>query len=259
MKGIGMKRFSGLSVVAVIAMAMLAGCPAPDKYNTTVLKSPNTLDGSQVYFIPIAASKRSGDLTDYARLLSRSVDNNEVTALPSPTTGHEVVAFTNGVFKKTLSEGVYYFGVPYTDLYIKSDGSVGLGAPGGGNDTLANHFASPQISLLPVNASGAGATVTVGDLADEVVVTFSNVTVDNGVETPTSDNTFQVELFKTRGIDGDIALSYPIVDPNATGVVGLSNGELAGADQATIDSFVNGFSASDFTVAHNTEAVAAAS
>jgi len=258
MKGIGMKRFSGLSVVAVIATAMLAGCPAPDKYNTTILKSPNTIDGSQVYFIPIAASKRSGDLTDYARLLSRSVDlGNEVTALPSPTTGHEVVTFTNGEFQKTLSEGVYYFGVLYTQLFIKSDGSVGLGAPGGGNDTLANHFASPQISLLPVDATGG--TVTVGDLADEVVVTFSNVTVDNGVETPTTDNTFQVEFFKTRGIDGDIALSYPIVDPNATGIVGLSNGELAGADQATIDSFVNGFAASDFTVAHNTEAVTAAS
>lgn len=250
MKGIGMKRFTGYSAaMAVIAAGMLAGCPAPTEYHTQVLTSPNTIDGKQIYFIPEQAdSKRAGD-TNYSRLVSET----DLQTLPNTTAGTAVTFPAEGPAEIALSEGVFYFGELYDTLFVSSDGSIGLGQAGGGNATLAAHFSSQQISLLPVDATISG-TVTVAETADFVVVTYSGMTIDG-----TTDNAFQVEFFKTRGIDGDVVLSYPQVIATADGLIGLSNGELAGATQAEIDAFVAAFVSSNFAVAVQTSAVQAAS
>jgi len=237
MKGIGMKNFSGYTVAAaMLAAATLAGCPVATDYNTEVLESPNSIDGKQIYFVPSDTEKRAGD-----KFYSRVITATDLAELPADPSGHTVISFAeeSTVAVDLGDGGVFYFGEYYDMIFINADGSVGLGAPGAGNATLAEHFASPQISLLPVDAT-AGGTVTVGNFEDSVVVTFNNVTVGE-----TTDNAFQVEFFKTRGIDGDIALSYPQVATTAEGIVGLSNGELAGASQDEIDQFVRRFRSSN--------------
>ena len=226
MKGIGMKNFSGYTVAAaMLAAATLAGCPPKGTdYNTQVLESPNSIDGKQIYFVPSDTEKRAGD-----KFYSRVITASDLAELPADPSGHTVISFAEeSVVAVDLGDGgVFYFG------------EYGLGAPGAGNATLAEHFSSPQISLLPVDAT-AGGTVTVGNFEDSVVVTFNNVTLGE-----TTDNAFQVEFFKTRGIDGDIAVSYPQVANTAEGIVGLSNGELAGASQDEIDAFVGRFRSSN--------------
>lgn len=233
MKGIGMKNFSGYTVAAaMLAAATLAGCPVATDYNTEVLESPNSIDGKQIYFVPSDTEKRAGD-----KFYSRVITASDLAELPADPSGHTVISFAeeSTVAVDLGDGGVFYFGEYYDLIFVNADGSVGLGAPGAGNGTLAEHFATPQISLLPVDAT-AGGTVTVGNFEDSVVVTFNNVTIGE-----TTDNAFQVEFFKTRGIDGDIALSYPQVANTAVGIVGLSNGELAGASQDEIDQFVRRF------------------
>lgn len=233
MKGIGMKNFSGYTVAAaMLAAATLAGCPVVTDYNTEVLESPNSIDGKQIYFVPSDTEKRAGD-----KFYSRVITASDLAELPADPSGHTVISFAeeSTVAVDLGDGGVFYFGEYYDMIFVNSDGSVGLGAPGAGNGTLAEHFASPQISLLPVDAT-AGGTVTVGNFEDSVVVTFNGVTIGE-----TTDNAFQAEFFKTRGIDGDIALSYPQVANTAVGIVGLSNGELAGASQEDIDAFVRRF------------------
>lgn len=244
MKGIGMTKFSGYSAaVAMLAAATLAGCPAPTEYHTQVLKSPNSIDGKQLYFIPSDTVKRAGDQY-YKRTVTTGVDN-----LPVDPSDQTVLAFSAETTVQSVDlgdGGVWYFGEYYDTLFIGANGTIGFGAPGVGNATLAEHFAGKQISLLPVDATTSG-TVSVGLYADSVVVTFADVTIGE-----TTDNAFQAEFFKTRGIDGDIALSYPQVTATAEGIVGLSNGQLAGASQAQIDKFLAGFKSSNLNANANT-------
>jgi len=239
MKGIGMKMFSGYSVVAaMLATATLAGCPVPKDLHTQVLESPNSIDGKQLYFVPSDTEKRAGD-----QFYSRVITQTELAELPVDPATHTVLNFSaeNTVEAVNLGDGgVFYYGEYYDTLFIGSNGTIGFGAPGVGNSTLAEHFAGPQISLLPVDATILDGTVTVGNFSDSVVVTFNNISIGE-----TADNAFQAEFFKTRGIDGDIALSYPQVATTAEGIVGLSNGQLAGASEEEIASFLAGFSNSN--------------
>ena len=233
MKGIGMTKFSGYSVaVAMLAAATLAGCPPPvtvDYHTQSIVAGANTLQGKTLFFMP------DSSINFYSRTV---VDG--VTALPQPTDTATVVDFeANDPTVITLPEGseVLYYGIAYDTLYIGSNGTVGFGAPGD-NGSLTAHFGAASVSLLPVDATDNG-DVSYEVFSNEVVVTFENVLVG------TANNTFQAEFFVSGAEDGDLALSYPVVSVNVGGVVGLSNGQLAGANQAQIDAFLDDFSASE--------------
>ena len=255
MKGIGMKKITGYSAaLAMLAAATLTGCPTTELHSQ-VLTDSNALDGTQLYFIPRdVEAKRVGDA-----FYERAV-NTGIATLPNNPAGDEELTFTNGVAVVALSEPVLYFGKFYTHLYVGVNGAVGLGnsatvPTGSGNANATEHFTNPQISLLPLaeGAITANSSVTFGETGDFVVITYQNVTVGTA-----TDNAFQVEFFKTRGIDGDIALSYPVVSAaGTTGLMGLSNGQLSeeGVDDAA---FLSGFgNGTNLTQPFNTEAAAA--
>lgn len=256
MKGIGMTKFSGYTVaVAMLAATTLAGCPRGEELHTQNLASASTIDGKQLYFIPSdTENKRLGDAF-YVRIVQDLVTDLGLVAgtLPNPVDA-ETTSLDFSIsdpVEVPLDEPVMYYGAWYDTIYVGSDGTVGLGQPGGGNTDLEEHFASPQISLLEINAALPGTEVTVEQDADTVVVTFDGVII--GTETTiTDDNSFQVEFIKTRGNDGDIALSYAKVDAQGDGIVGLSNGQLAGATEAEIATFLRGFKDSNLTVDANT-------
>lgn len=255
MKGIGMTKFSGYTVaVAMLAATTLAGCPKSEELHTQDLASASSIDGKQLYFIPSDTEKRIGDAF-YVRIVQDLVADLGLAAgeLPNPADdGDQVVDFADGdPAAIALDEPVMYYGAWYDSISIGSDGTVGLGQAGGGNASLQEHFASPQISLLPIDATQAGTVVTVGQDADTVVVTYENVAIGTA-KAITTDNSFQVEFVKTRGYDGDIALSYANVDAQGAGIVGLSNGQLAGATESEIAAFLRGFRDSNLTVDANT-------
>lgn len=256
MKGIGMTKFSGYTIaVAMLAAATLAGCPprGEDELHTQDLASASTVDGKQLYFIPNDTAKREND-PFYSRIVS---DLPIAGQLPNQTGADQVIEFPEGggSVEVALDEPVMYYGVFYDVIVIGSNGTVGFGQAGAGNDTLENHFTSPQISLLPVDATLGETEVTVAQTDDFVVVTFNNVVIGTDLEN-TQDNAFQVEFFKTRGIDGDLAISYAKVDDFASGIVGLSNGQLAEAvaagDENAINRFLRGFRESNLAANANT-------
>ena len=148
MKGIGMKMFSGYTVAAaMLAAATLAGCPAPELH-TQELKGSNTLGGKELYFIPVEDSKRLGE-TQYARLVT-----NKATLTVPVTNEHTAVTLGTVV---ELDEPVVYFGVLYYNVVVSNNGTVVLtnedDAVAGKNKTLAEHFASRQVSLLPLDVA----------------------------------------------------------------------------------------------------------
>lgn len=234
MKGIGMKMFTGYSVAAaMLAAATLAGCPAPELH-TQVLTGTNALGGKELYFIPVEDSKRLGE-TQYARLVT-----NKATLTVPVTDEHEAV--TLGTVVK-LDEPVVYFGVLYYNVVVSNNGTVVLtneeDAVAGKNGNAAEHFASRQVSVLPLDVTLQAATdITLFQDADKLVVTYSGVTV--GDET---DNAFQVVFVTSRGLDGDLVLSYGKVNTAGTkGAAGLSDAPLEGeTDQAVIDAFLARF------------------
>lgn len=234
MKGIGMKMFSGYSVAAaMLAAATLAGCPAPELH-TQELTGSNTLGGKELYFIPVEGSKRLGE-TDYARL----VTDKETLTVPV-TNAHTAVALD---VVTALDEPVVYFGVLYYNIIVSNNGTVVLTNEGtavaGKNANLTEHFQSRQVSVLPVDVTlqDDATDVTIFQDADTLVVTYSGVKVGDEV-----DNAFQVVFVTSRGLDGDVILSYGKVNTEGTtGVAGLSDAPLEGADQAEIDAFLANF------------------
>jgi len=232
MKGIGMKRFSGISVaVALIATATLAGCPPQTTVdlhtqNFAAGAAATSLAGKQLHFMPDSSQS----------FYSRTVTDG-VTDFNVPVVGQTIINFALGdPFVLTLPAGseVSYFGQLFSTLFIGSNGTVAFGSAGTGNSSLANHFGARQISLLPVDATASG-TVSFGLFSDAVVVTFDSV----------DGSSFQSEFFVSGEMEDDISIAYPVVSATAGGVVGLSRGQLAGANQTEIDNFLADFRNSD--------------
>jgi len=250
MKGIGMKNFSGYTVVAaLLAAATLAGCPPREELHTEVLESASAINGQQLYFIPAVTDdlKRLGD-PFYTRIVQELPTAGQ---LPNPTDGGQVVEFVDGSAVIALDEPVMFYGVFYNTIVVGSNGTVAFGSASQGNDTLTNHFSSVQVSVLPMNATIAGTTVTVEQSDEAVTVTFEDVVI--GTDTDfTSDNTFQVEIFISNGIAGDISVSYVKVDDRGNGIAGLANGQLIGLSENEADRFLRGFRESNLEQNANT-------
>lgn len=224
MKGIGMKKFSGFcAATAFVAAATLQGCVVPlhafDYAAGTV-----DLQGKQLYFIPTP-----GEAAYQRRVL-------DITALGNDPAGDPAVDVSGGPAEVVLGLGnaVNFYGALYQSIFIGADGTIGMGQAGN-NESIVAHFSQPQVSLLPVDAIGGGSVSVDVTAGDSVAVTFEGVTAGGGSATA------QAEFFINNDMYGDIALSYLQISANAAGVIGLSNGQLAGADQATIDRFVADF------------------
>ncbi len=115
------------------------------------------------------------------------------------------------------NQEVPFYGVHYDTLYISSGGWISFGAPGNNPDSLGDHFAVPQISILPVDGTYPGSMVSFLQDAEKLIITYENVP---SAADPSVTNHFQVEMF----FDGTIRITYPNVDPLISGVIGLSAG-----------------------------------
>lgn len=231
MKGIGMKRFSGYSAaMVVIAAAMLAGCPPPTPATHTqdFVAGSNNLSGVQLYFIPTPS------VDFYQRMVTTGI-----TEVPNPTNDATAVTFTGGQATVDLGSGnaISFYGKLYETIYIGSNGAIGFGQAGD-NSTLTAHFTQPEVSLLPVESIGSGAVSYEVTNGDNLAVTYEGVTA--GGASATAQAEFFISTTDTNGY-GDIALSYPEISTDAAGVIGLSNGQLAGANAAQIAAFMSDF------------------
>ena len=227
MKGIGMKRFSGYSAaMVVIAAAMLAGCPTtPATHTQEFTAGSNNLAGNQLYFIPTPS------VDFYQRMVQSGI-----TEVPNPTDNATAATFTGGQAQVNLGSGnaVSFYGKLYETVYIGSNGAIGMGQAGD-NSSLTAHFSQPEVSLLPVEAIGTGAVSYEVTAGDNLAVTYEGVTAGG------ASATAQAEFFIGTDMYGDIALSYPEIDPATAGVIGLSAGQLAGANAAQIAAFLSDF------------------
>lgn len=225
---------------AMIIVVTLSGCPTPlaIDYNTQlIVAGENALEGKTLYFMP------DGSLSFYSRTVIDGISSFPV----DPATGTEVDFTKADPFEVPLSSGqeIIFYGRAYDSIFIGSDGVVSFGEAGAGNSSLQNHFSTPQVSILPVDATRDNGSVSYEIRESEVIVTFANVLVGN------TSNSFQAEFFILGAEDGDLALSYPVTSKNVGGIVGLSNGQIQGANQAQIDAFFAGFAESNL-VTNNT-------
>ena len=115
-----------------------------------------------------------------------------------------------------------FYGVAYPSIFVSSNGYVSFGAGGRDNRTSEDvFFALPAVygMLGDLDPSVRG-TVTVDELVDRVVVTFSDVPRYTRPADPgAGGNTFQIVLNR----DGSIALHYQATSI-ADVMIGISNG-----------------------------------
>lgn len=124
----------------------------------------------------------------------------------------------------------FYEGL-FSSLYISSQGYVGIGNPGTPPGSAAAHFAQPQITLFPIDATEGGDVSILQD-AEKFVITYQDVPTAGSAKQVPFPNDVQLELF----FNGDIRISYLDVDPAASGPVGLSAG--AGVDGGVPESYL---------------------
>ena len=194
---------------------------APD-YFTQSFANDFDINNSTFTYTP------NGSLSFYG---AEQSDNGGV--YPTDPTGGLILdfdAFGNPVETTPLGGmTIPFYGNEYSSIFISSEGHVGLGTPGNSSNSAGEHFASPQISLFPLDAL-LGGDVSILQDADKFIVTYDGVPTEGSV--PPVPNDVQLELF----FNGTVRISYLTTDPAATGVVGLSSG--LGADGAPPVDFV---------------------
>ncbi len=147
--------------------------------------------------------------------------NDPVTAfLTTPAAGDNITSLfaqTDPVERST--SGISFYGVEYDSFFVGSSGiiSFGANAENASADTLAQHFAVPQISALSTMDARAGGKVSITTTSTRVAVTYENVPAVGKAAGDIVN--VQVELF----FDGTIRLTYLDVIASS-GIVGLSNG-----------------------------------
>lgn len=197
-----------VTVQAGFADAKVCVTTAPN-YFTEIFTAGTDLDKVQLGFTP------SGGPSYYL------LDTASITDFPTDPTGGLLLNF--GAYGDPVKAGLFgdatvpFYGVNYDTLYISSRGWISFGQPGNTPNTIGNHFKTPQISALNVDAAGPGSMVSYLQEPDRLVITYENAPTAGA---PGYPNDFQVEMF----FDGRIQVSYLNVDPAMAGVMGLSSG-----------------------------------
>lgn len=161
-------------------------------------------------------------LSYYKEMLKKNVSTFEISP---PNLGQPVFFQVKDPYPFVLSvKPVSFYGKSYDTLYISSKGYVGFGCEGREPITIGDHFAFPQISVLPINIGSpneGGAYFLV--LPEKVVITWLDAVI-KGTPTMVGDepkrNSMQVEIL----YNGEIRITYLDIDPKVTGIVGLSCG-----------------------------------
>lgn len=122
----------------------------------------------------------------------------------NPADGERIWLNDDDFERIDLTEGkeVILFGVPYSSLYVASNGRITFGGSDGAyEESLSEHFSLPGISAFFDDLNPAeGGKVSYREESDRVAVTYQNVP-----EYGTSNlNNFQIELF----YDGRIRVTY---------------------------------------------------
>lgn len=228
MKGIGMKNWYGVCATAAVTVAagLLQGCIANPYHAQNFAAGEVDLEGKQLYFIP----------TPSDAFYERQVV--DITELGNDPTGDTVADVSGGSDRIVvgLANAVNFYGQLYGTIFVGADGAIGMGQVGDNSGVVA-HFMQPQISLLPVDEVGDGRISYEVVDGDSIAITYEGVTAGGAPATA------QAEFLLRSGMEGDIALSYLEISPDAAGMVGLSNAQLAGASQQQINDFVADFEA----------------
>lgn len=233
MKGIGMKKFTGYSAaLAFIAAATLAGCPtAPATHTQLFVDGANNLAGFQLYFMPTPS------LDFYQRVATPGV-----TGVNNPTDDATTATGAQTVVDLGVGNAISFYGKQYQTMWVGANGAIGFSGPAD-NSSLVAHFQMAGVSLVPRDAGDTAGRVSyeVTD-GNDVSVTYEGVTA--GGEAATAQAQFYVVDSADGGADpdyGDIVLSFPEISTHAAGVIGLSGGQLMGANQAQINAFMDNF------------------
>lgn len=215
-----------INVTSDVNNASVAVTTAPDYFTQEFADGLDDVAGKTFTFLP------NGSLSYYG------VTQEDATEFPEDPSGGALLDF--GIadpveVKPWYGANVRLYGVPYETFYVGSGGFISFGenaAKAKAADTLADHFAAPQITgLSSVDATLAG-SVVVSQTADKVVVTYEDVPS----AAKQGDNSFQIEMF----LNGQIRITYLGLDA-PDGIVGLSFGPEVGLDGLPADFLQSSF------------------
>lgn len=185
---------------------------APD-YFTEAFQNGTDLDGTAITLTP------NGGPSFYGKTKS------DIDEFPTDPAGGFLLNF--GAFGNPVRAGLFgdatvpFYGKDYSELFISSGGWVSFGKRGNAPATLGAHFATPQISMLPVVGTDPNAMVSYLQDDDKLVITYEDAPSANGAG---DLNDFQIEMF----FDGRVRLNFLNVDPTISGILGLSVGSGVG-------------------------------
>lgn len=199
-----------IEVSASVGTEVIAITTAPDFF-TESFNASSDLDGLALTFVPNGGPSFYGATRD--EISEFPTDPSEAANFP--------LSFED--FGDPIQAGLFgdatatFYGVEYDTLYISSEGWISFGEEGNDPVTAGAHFAVPQISGPPMDATAEGSVVSYQQDADKLVITYDNAAT-KGVDGGSND--FQVELF----FDGTLRVSFLEIDPAGSGIFGLSNG-----------------------------------
>ena len=192
---------------------MLLSCYASDHFTERFTESrPFNLDGMSLTFTP------DGSEDFY------SATAGSITALPVDSTFHNTLGLGDDDYINVLLSGVAVklYGVSYTSINIGSNGFLTFDSVDSsyGSD-ISTHFDQPRVSTFFADENILdGGRISWRQLADRVVVTFSQVRIFSGAAGTGAQCTFQCEMF----FDGQIRMSWLGINYSYP-LVGLSKGE----------------------------------
>ena len=226
--------------------------PAPDKGMPAFLKGLLTVSssaGKQLIEVTTAPDYLTENFTTAPDLVNKTVTfvpdgsvnwycatTTAAEGFPTdPAEGQIIDYGINDPLVVIPSRAVSLYGVVYDTIFVSSYGYLTFGQGGDllslVNETLAQHFAVPRVSLLSTVDGGAGGTVSAKEDADKIAITFQDVPVTHGRAEGLSNA--QVELF----FNGTIRMTWLNLSvPDA--VIGLSYGPTAPVGGIPAD-FVN--------------------
>lgn len=222
-----------VSLISIFAATTLSGCILSPDYDVQYfdIGGADCLEGRLLFFSP------EPEFTDsYIRQVS---EQDEFSVNPNE---HTPIDFNQSdPFPIELPVPIHYNDKRIDNVYVGSDGTIGLGAEGAGNGTLLEHFTTDQVSVFPLDASVAGASTRYFVSDDDVVITYMDA---EGTQA-------QCHFMGLSQGACDIALCYPAIGTMSRGgVVGLPKPPYLGRGIAPFDpeSFVEGLQQSNLCV-----------
>ncbi|CAN5478530.1 hypothetical protein BH09SUM1_BH09SUM1_10110 [soil metagenome] len=183
---------------------------AADYISTLVTSGPDPILNQTLMFTPAENSDQY------------TVCRKAASTLPTDPTGGTAIPLGDDDSQEIdLSAPVIFFGVPYSKIFVNSNGNITFVEPNTDYTiTTTTHFQVPRLSVYFADFNPEdGGTISIRYFGDRIAVTWNQVAYFQSTGIPPTA-TFQAEIY----YDGRLAITHLLSGKQATAVIGISEG-----------------------------------